>query len=230
MSFSLLAHQSAAATSGSSGATTAAIDTTGANLIVIAISYDGAATGITVSDNKSNTWTALTASPTGSPQARLYYCYNPTVGTGHTFSVAGTSGFDPIAVAAFSGSASSPVDQQNGAFIGSGVNNALAPGSVTPTVDNELCVTATGFNAAGTPFSINDSYTILEQIDMVGSTTYGLALGYRIETTATATNPTWTRGVGNFSEQAAVIATFKPATASGSVLLPPPMLAGGFFN
>ncbi len=66
------------------------IDTTGANLLIFGVSYlDGSAP--TISDSKSNTWTALTATlPSTSGDIRIYYAKNPTVGAGHTFSATGT--------------------------------------------------------------------------------------------------------------------------------------------
>jgi YD repeat-containing protein len=77
---------SAAALGSSNSVTTAAINTTGANFLVIALSYSTGATP-TLSDNKGNTWTPLTTSAvTGTVTERLYYASNAVVGSGHTFS------------------------------------------------------------------------------------------------------------------------------------------------
>src|SRR5690242_7960475 len=67
---------------------TDAVNSTGADLIVLAVSYygpDGPPSSIT--DNKSNTWTALTQQEGASGGVRMYYCQAPTVGSGHVFTV-----------------------------------------------------------------------------------------------------------------------------------------------
>lgn len=209
MSFSLLVHAAAGA---ATDPTTSAIDTTGANLIIISVSqYAGSAIG-SLSDNKSNTWTGLTAqagNATGGNQnqyCRLFYCYAPTVGAGHTFKWTGTNVFGTICVAAFSGSASSPFDQQNGAF-------GNVPGSVTPSVDSELVVSAVSFGSPATEL-VDSSLTITDKINYVSGGAEGGALAYIIQTTAGAVNPTWSGGSGS----ASVIATFK--AAGGATIVP----------
>ncbi len=84
MSKTLLTSVSVASTNGNT-ITSGAITTTGANLIVVNVgSYS--VNPATFGDSKSNIWTALTLqSVTSGVQTRLYYCVNPTVGSGHTF-------------------------------------------------------------------------------------------------------------------------------------------------
>ncbi len=95
---------------GLSGDTTDAINTSTANLIVVGLSYYTGATGITVSDNKSNTYnTSLTVRNSGGQStAVFYYLFAPNVGSNHTFTVAGTLFAGDIFVQAFSGIAASP--------------------------------------------------------------------------------------------------------------------------
>lgn len=91
-----VAHAQAITDSGSP-ATTAAVDTTGATLLVVIVHTIFALSGTSISDSKSNIWQPLTiyGANTGFPDSTLqmYYAYNPTVGTGHTFSGAATGGY-----------------------------------------------------------------------------------------------------------------------------------------
>ena len=108
MAFALIASVSTGA------GTTAAIDTTGANLIVVVIAVASINTEFTESKNAFGAYTeAITNSDADGNTVRVFYIFNPTVGSGHTFSNA----FDwqAIAVAAYSGAATSPLDQSGGA-------------------------------------------------------------------------------------------------------------------
>jgi len=192
--------------------TTDAIDTTGANLIVIGIGwYTGTTANTVLSDSKSNTWTALTAvSATSNSKIRLFYCFNPTVGSGHTFTSAGTATYAAVLVQAFSGSVASPFDQENGAA-GDGNVTAIT-GSVTPSENNELLVTAVGCLEDGSSYTANSGFTITDQVPKGGTTVAG-AMAYKIQTTLAAANVTWNwTGTSNSSS---AIATFKAATGGG---------------
>lgn len=208
MAIALVASTSATGTD--SSVTTGSIDTTGATLLVICIAVDGGATP-TISDSKSNTWTALTAS-TQTVKTILYYVANPTVGTGHTFSNTGAFNFCSLFVQSFSGvTTTSPFDQQNGS---TGTGSAtLVVGSVTPSENNEVVVVGLGFNESGTPISINGGFTETSEQNFGSGNNYGGAMAYLIQTTAAAAAPTWTRGA-NVGAMASRSATFK-AAASG---------------
>jgi len=190
--------------------TTGAIDTTGANFLVISVAVDSGATP-TISDSKSNTWTALTSSAL-TVKTIIYYVANPTVGTSHTFSNTASQNYCSIRAAAFSGVATTtPADQQNGAT-GTGAST-LATGSITPSENNELVIAALGFNSDGGTISIGSSLTITNSNAFGSGNNYGGSMAYIIQTTAEAVNPTWTRGTGT-GAMAARIASFK-AAASG---------------
>lgn len=182
---------------------TSGINTTGANLIVI-VCFGNAST--TPSDSNSNTWTGLTAQSGSTVTCRIWYCYNPVVGSGHTFTRAG-SAFNGLAVAAFSGAASSPFDAENGTsdFDGDG---STAPGSVSPSVNNELVIAGIAFGGNTTYSGINSSYTTAASLNSVSGVNYGGALAYLIQGTAASTNPSFTYTVGS-TDVAACIASFK---------------------
>ncbi len=219
MAYSLIAH-TAKQSPDSNGFTTSAINTTGADLIVLwLLSYNGVARP-TISDlvgGNSNTWTALTDRGNGSlTRGTFFYCVPTHVGSGHTFTVGGSGNFSSIYVEAWSGCLTSgPFDQQNG---GSNSGTTVQPGSVTPGSANELVVTGCGNYdvpggspsppSADSGFSVSDSF-----LTTANSMSGGMA--YLVQTTATAENPTWT--FAQAAAQLAAIATFKPAGGGGGV-------------
>jgi hypothetical protein len=188
--------------------TTGAIDTTGANLLVVSVSqYNGTGAG-TLSDSKSNTWTPLTAK-VGPSEAynRLFYCASPVVGSGHTFTSNSTGLFGAIAVQAWSGANASPFDVQNGATAGSGLT--IQPGSVTPSQNNSLIIASV--DPAGNAMSaylIDNGFTITDSVNS-GPGVEGLAMAYLLQSTAAAMNPNWS-WTGSSNDIAATIAVFKP--------------------
>ncbi len=167
----------------SSTALTSAIDTTGATLLVVAITrFQGDAPNPeNLSDSKGNTWHRLTSIRGSTSAVCLFYAESPTVGSGHTFTFTDAS-FGSLTVAAFSGALlTSPFDQENGAA-------ATQPGSITPGEDNELVVTSfSSFDgsAPGTP----SGYTTTDSTPNVPSVNLAGGIAYQIQTTATATNP-----------------------------------------
>src|ERR1700675_5143959 len=117
-------------------------DTSGANLIVLGVSYYAAiGTPSTPTDNKGNTYTARTAidnsSFNGAPVAgvQLFDCAAPTVGSGDYWSIGG-SDYAGVYAAAFSGADTSPHDKEN--FNGNKDESTLQSGSVTPTNSGDL--------------------------------------------------------------------------------------------
>lgn len=186
---------------------TAGVDTTGANLLVL-LALAQPVTGVTVSDSKSNAWTALTAQQNGvATGTRLYYSVNPTVGTGHTFTVSATGTFPAVAVQAWRGAKA--FDAENGANQASGTT--LQTGSVTPAGDNELFVSGCGPSGGGVVTNAIDSgFTETADLDE-NATAAGGAMAYKVQTAAGAENPTWTASGGpGPAERAAVIAAFTP--------------------
>lgn len=213
MAFSLIAHTADVDTINS--VTTDAIDTTGADLLVLCLAWFS--TEPTVSDSKSNTWTQGTSVySSGNLRYRLYYAKNATVGSGHTFTATQSGSYLSVSVSAWSGSdLTSPLDQTNG----NGGNAAsLSAGSVTPTEDGELIVAGWGNFNNGQPNSpsVNSGFTLLDSApSQFSSGGFGNTHAYLIQSTAAAVNPTlsWTGG----DTCAAAIATFKKSAAASSV-------------
>lgn len=177
------------------------IDTTGANLIVVGISTLFAATGM--SDSKGNTWTQLTPQAGGSAWVTQFYCANPTVGSGHTFT--SPDPLSVIGVVAVSGANASPFDQESGSATGSATS--IQPGSLTPGTNGSLICTAVndGFT---TGLSLDSGFTYLTGL-YTRSGNYGGGFGYLIQNPAAPINPTWAWTSGA-SGAATSMAVFKP--------------------
>lgn len=214
MAWSLVASTMAGGTSGS--VTTSAIDTTGAGLIVIGLAYDDSPSRVVIlTDSKGNEWRHIRSVTQGATRSALFYTIPKSVGSGHTFSNINTNNFSSIAVQAFSGIAESiTVDQISSNNVSS---TTLAPGSITPTIDNELVISHLAISGAGTPISIDGGFTETNEIDFSAGNYYGGAMAYLIQTTAAAANPTWTRTTSN--PMAATMASFKLAQPISSAWL-----------
>lgn len=183
---------------------TAAVNTTGADLIVVSVSeYSG--TGAGLSDSKSNTWTALTQKSGGSggnSKARIYYCAAPTVGSGHTFTWTGGS-LESMEVIAVRGAHATPFDAE------AGTTNGTQPGSITPSVNGCLVVCELSADTTATVPTINSGFTAIGARGYVVSQYLQSGGAYLIQSTAAAINPTWS------DTGACVIAAFKPVGGGG---------------
>jgi len=215
MTFSLINHAVANSPFNADAMTTSGIDTTGADLLVaVTAGFAGVAT---LTDSKGNTWTGLTTiiNGTSAHRVRLWYCSNPVVGAGHTFTASRTGGYPAVAVQAWSGAkTATPFDQENGnTAMGA---SSLSTGSITPTQDDELAITASVSPTDGlTISSVNGGFTTTDVVQSGfgdSSATYGVAMAYLAQSAAAAANPTWTfTGTHN---PTAVIASFRMQLAA----------------
>lgn len=188
------------ATAGTGNATTDAFDSSGATLLImVATAYPES---ISVSDSKSNTWTALTVQPGNLAYGRLYYVLNPTVGSGHTVTAIGT--FASVAVACFNNVDS--YDQESAAA------NTTQPGSITPSDADALIVN--GWVMYGSAAPTIDTGTLLDALGSGFGNIMDIALAYEIRSgSAAASNPTWSSSGGCFQ------ATFNPSAGGGGNIL-----------
>lgn len=188
--------------------TTDAIDTTGANLLVVSLAKNGTPT-VTLSDSKGNTWTALTERSSSSQYNQLYYCLAPVVGSGHTVTATYSgAAYHVVGVAAFSGVAA--FESQSGFAGASGTSRQ--PGSVTPVANGALIVSALNCGA-GTAISINSGFTAQALSYSVGHN-IGSGLAYLAQSTAAAVNPTWTWTTSGAN--ASTIAVFSGAVTAAT--------------
>jgi hypothetical protein len=212
----LVAHTSAL-TSNHQTVTTSALNTNGANFILVAaaaVIHAG-----TVTDSNRNTWTALPPNGLAGNGAgmHLFYCYNPIVSSAQTFTYSDPGIVYPsIAVAAFSGVAANPFDVQNGSYVFSG-SGTVQTGSITPTQDGELIISAIG-DQSNSADSINNSFNIIEHQNYGNG--FGISLAYLIQGAAAPINPSWTMGTQTpGAYQAYTVASFKAVPGGGVQLI-----------
>lgn len=196
---------------GSNGGTSPSADTTGADLIVLSATWFNSTTAdVTVSDSKSNIWSPLTKVTQSALCSRQWYCAAPSVGSGHTFTVAGSGTFSIMHMTAWSGAHASPFDLESGA---SNISTTTQqPGSITPSQANALVVTSFGFTSVGV-YTVNGGFTISDRRSFSSGASEGAAQAYLVQTSAAAANPTWTAS-GGAGTAIALIASFKPATTT----------------
>jgi hypothetical protein len=181
------------ATPGSGGGAANAINTTGANFLVAVV----ASLGSTITDSVTgcgspcNTWTALTSYGI-SPQNRIYYAQNPTVGTNHIITCSGGGTYPAFSVYAFSGMLTSGVFDSGTDSGATGTSTIIQPGSITPSSGHRLLISSLGENTPGTTVTVDSSFSTPDLLGAGGGTNYGLATSYLIQTTGTTVNPTWT--------------------------------------
>lgn len=205
------------------GTTGTPIDTSGATpngfIGVVVSDFDVVTASQPVTDNKGNTYTALTAvsdggsGASGFMRSRISYVNNPTVGSGHTFTNSGSTLINAISVMAFSG-----VDVFNAEGAGGigTVITTLQPGSVTPFA-SDLFLTGITWNETNSGDSglgvqsIDSSFIGLVQAPGISNNNIGSAMAYKVS--GSAENPTWTNTKA--SGEAAVIASFKAAAGGG---------------
>lgn len=176
-------------------ATTSAIDTTGAKfLVVMTTSSSGNANSPTLTDSKSNSWTSMTERADGDTRNRIWYCKtSPVVGSGHTFTVSIVADFGRVglAVMAFSDVVLSQDQEANHSQSPSGIQ----PGSITPGTNGEILVCLCA-NTNTNAVAIDSGFTIAQaHVSVLWG--QGMALAYKIQSTAAAINPAWTWAGGN---------------------------------
>lgn len=180
---------SAAAGGTVSSATTSAINTTGATLIIAWLGRfrTGDVPAPTFTDSAGNTWTAITDRQSTNSRGLFYYRLNPTTSASHTFTFSSASAvfFPSISVAAFAG----PI--VFGVEVGATTTSSASgqPGAIVPTSNGALLVAGETFSAVGTQAA--SGYTVSAQQNFNGSSTLGSAIAYLIQTTAASVNPTW---------------------------------------
>ncbi len=217
MAWNLVAHTFKKGTARSGTNTTPAIDTTGANLLVIVASHS--TNNPTISDSKSNTYGNVVYSNAGVLGGRcsIWYIQPGTVGSSHTFSISGTNVYGSIFAMAFSGSASTPLDASNS---GAAIEDlSFLTGSITPSLDGELIIAAGELYAEVGPLTVTADNSIIQPDAFISESTetYGCCAGYKVQASAAAINVTWS--TTDYSDSAGIIASFKVQVAVATNLM-----------
>jgi hypothetical protein len=224
MAFTLIVNTALRSTNTTS-VTTSAIDTTGANLLVLALSNYQPGPVATISDSKTNTWTPLTTyEQAGQNRIKLYYVAGPTVGSGHTFTATNaTAQYPSVAVAAFAGAHASPFRAESGQAGDTGDASQRHPGSVASGGATDLFVSGCSELGAGITLSVDSGFTVTDFLPG-DSNSIGIALAYKIQTSASAENPGWTPSAVMYTM--CNLAAFTAAAVTGSAALTGTMVGG----
>lgn len=222
MTIALVAHTGFA--SGTSGGTTSAINTTGADFIVANVTSANIG-GVSFSDilaafsdSLGNTWSSnITGGAPSGSAPMLIYALAPTVGSSQTFTCSLTSLFGVFQVAAFSNVTSA--DQNDIGFAGGG-NTGTIGTPITPANNNGLVISCCSVNDVSLP-TIDSGFTITDQAETLGGNYVGGGLAYLVQTTASAVDPTWTWT--SSSSWSVILATFNPSITASPV-------RAGFFH
>lgn len=208
MAYTPLVSTKAAASYIFGAATSPPVDTTGCDIIwLVQANINGAPN---VLDSEGNSWSSAALGATANIYCQIFYCQNPITSTMHVFTANTPAIGTALAMLGASGSVSSPFDQVSGANNDS--TTSQQPGSVTPTEDYEILILGVSESDDGT---VDSGFTIAEQVSPWAGNNVGVALAYKIQTTAGAENPTWTLA-GGANQVNALLTTYKSAGA------PPP--------
>jgi hypothetical protein len=193
-----------ASVSGIRGSATAAINTTGATLLVA--STANAFGNATITDSKSNTWIPLTAhNGDGTGSHRFFYCLTPIVGTGHTFTPAGSYASCIVYAFAAVGSYHSQNGNQSPPS-----TSPMTAGTVTPPTDGALIVTGLSANDGATD-SVTPAGFAQTTIPNGPGANIQNSAAWLVQTTAASITPTWAWTGGGHSWPSASTAVFLPA-------------------
>ncbi len=201
-----------AASSNTNTSVTTGTDTTGCTALVV---YCGTgATGATVSDSKSNTWTALTQYQSTSVDETIkgYYAENPTVGSSHTFTCTTTAAYPAMCMMGLSGTGTSSILRSQAGGGTSGAAMTLSPGSVSPD-STDIVLSAITTAAASGATTIDSSFLLVTSQTYVAATNYAMYCAWKDAPSGTE-NPAWSWA--NSTTVAGTNTVFKKAAASGS--------------
>lgn len=186
--------------------TSGAFDTSGATLIVATVTYRNGNPGAPT-DSKGNTYTPLTNRGAAYCNQQMYYCENPTVGAGHTFTQFSSAASNNVSVsfAWFSGTATSgALDVQSG--------GSSLTGNITPSQANSLIVfAAADYYLVAAPATVSSPFTAAQAYIAPGPQEPA-CVAYYVQGAAAAVSGTWTFG-GTSVNQVHSIAVFKPGAA-----------------
>lgn len=187
--------------------TTPPLDTRGATLLVAFISNyaPGSAANVTA-DSQSNSWSGKTPQSIGNIKGRLFCVENPTANEFHTISFSGDGA--GIIFAAFSGTEIASAFEEENGYAASSVNG-IQPGSVNPDNDGSLIIAGCAVDNSVTQ-TVDSGFSIIADVAFEGGANEGLALAYKIQSTAASINPQF---AGGTATKAAVIMVIKPYVA-----------------
>lgn len=199
MTYALIDHTVGQSVDGTT-VTTPALDTTGARVIAIIVTWASGSTGI-VTDSKGNTYAYRPHedTPGSTLNVQTAYVLDPVVGAGHTWTFnAGVNNYPSMAVMVFSGPPSSVDHSANGAACASCTSTGGA--SFVPERINALIVSGLGQTALAQAEGSIDSGFTLTDAARTTSPSWGVAAAFKVKTAISGDTPTWSwTGLGGGS-------------------------------
>lgn len=196
-----------------------ATDMTGADTFVVILGFSDVSSNHSVADGVNDYDLVVRQNNTGDGfgAVSIYVAENATASGSMTWTCTSSNSFTGAVVLGFSGGlASPPADQTSGDWDDD--TTTIQPGSITPTQNAELVVSGiVHFDDNSLP-TISGGYSTVYGALYVDGESFGVAAAYQIQTTATATNPTWTYDAS--SDYSAAIASFKAADVALGKLIP----------
>lgn len=214
MTWTLIAETKIEPTGSSSGGTSPAIDTTGADLIVWCLS-GFVNNSFSRTDSEGNTWLSLLTESGSNARAKIDYSHRPTTSAAHAFTLSAGSMFLSATIQAWAGSTTTPGGVVDGQSAGGTANGTttVQPGGYTPGADGRLFVTTitTDSDPLGN-LSIDSGFTISNRVPYVAGDYFGSASAYFVQGAAGAKNPTWSDSLTPF-QLLTTMAAFVPDSA-----------------
>ncbi len=174
---------------------TATLNSSGADFIVVCVSWATGGTTPTLVDGNSNTWTPLAnAQVVDYLSMRMFYCFAPTVGSGHTFTVSGTGSAPTVAVLALTGvTPAGTLGCLTGASV---LNDTSLTGA---QLFGSVCIT--GLVTIGTSHTITAGWS-KATTDFNTGVNVGGGIGWKIQSPASVQTPAWSwTGIGDAALQ-----------------------------
>jgi hypothetical protein len=198
------------------GGDTGTFDSTGADLIVVGVSWYGLGSAPNVTDSKGNSWTALTSQlgAASTAASRLWYTKPTTVGGGHYITVAGTGIYPAVGVICASGTHATVVlDDEITAQ--DGASATANGGPMTPANNGSLFISLLSLYFYGSDATVDSGLTTTGlTVPYVNGVNLGLGMGYIIQGTAASLDPQWTWDA-NPQDATVSNAIFIPAAGGG---------------
>ena len=189
--------------------TTAPANMSGATLLTVSVAaYLCPGSSSNVTDSNGNVYSQA-VNQSNYPAICLYYKCGATVGPSMTFSVATPGGYATgFAVDGYSNVKASSCADGVASISGSccGAASPVNTGTVTPSVDNDVCVAVGMGDTSSSPVVLFttplQSFTTLDQVS--NGTDYSVFTGYFVQTTAATLSTTFTSSAGGSSFSSAL--------------------------
>lgn len=190
---------------GINSVTTTAVNSTGADGLILSVAWYPGGTTPTLTDTGSNSFTGLTARNNGNLTTRLFYDVGGlTTNASHTITATGSGAAPSVCYVFVSGSGEFGLESGSSGSASSG-----APGSLTPACNDNLVISGLGTEGNSGAMTPDSSPTGSDYIGFSSGNNEGGGIGWWIQTTAAALNPTWSWGTS--VSYGVTLATFPPS-------------------